>query len=331
MEKTVTTYLDSLDFGLVQSHKNLSMFPLLSSQAIDLEYLLLDEALTENCIEITEIDKGGSVPELKLVNKSEKKVLLLDGEELVGAKQNRIINTTILIAAQTTTIIPVSCCEQGRWSYDSTSFSSHKRVMSPNMRAMKSEQVRCNLAAEESYCADQGAIWDEIEEKATRRNARSGSMAMSEIYEKEKGSIEEYRQHFEIVENQVGALFAINGKVVGFDSFGNQDTFSKVFEKLVDSYALDAIDWFDPEKKTRKVKTAQNKFFDSVRTASDSSHRSVALGKDIRLESSAVTGFALIHDKNILHLSAFARQNGNKENNRSSRLQRFSQRRGRVY
>ena len=38
---------------------------------------------------------GGSVPELKVINKAEIPILLLDGEELVGAKQNRVLNTTM--------------------------------------------------------------------------------------------------------------------------------------------------------------------------------------------------------------------------------------------
>jgi hypothetical protein len=63
-----------------------------------------------------EVSRGGSVPELKVVNKSDRMLLILDGEGLVGAKQNRIVNTTILIAGNTTTVIPVSCVEQGRWS-----------------------------------------------------------------------------------------------------------------------------------------------------------------------------------------------------------------------
>lgn len=41
---------------------------------------------------------------------------LLDGEELVGAKQNRILNLSILVPGQTSLEIPVSCVEQSRWS-----------------------------------------------------------------------------------------------------------------------------------------------------------------------------------------------------------------------
>ena len=63
--------------------------------ASGLEYLLLDEALSKNLMEVVELDNDGSVPELKVVNKSPEMILILDGEELVGAKQNRIVNTTI--------------------------------------------------------------------------------------------------------------------------------------------------------------------------------------------------------------------------------------------
>ena len=54
-------------------------------------------------------------------------LLMLDGEELVGAKKNRVLNVTVLIAAQSDTVIPVSCVEQGRWSYWSQEFGSARR------------------------------------------------------------------------------------------------------------------------------------------------------------------------------------------------------------
>ena len=48
---------------------------------------------------ITEIRSGGSVSALKLLNNSANIVLVADGEELMGAKQNRTANTSESIAA----------------------------------------------------------------------------------------------------------------------------------------------------------------------------------------------------------------------------------------
>jgi hypothetical protein len=80
-------------------------------------------------------------PELKVVNKSDQKILLVDGEGLVGAKQNRVLNTTILIPPKSETTIPVSCVEHGGWSYRSERFGSQSRSMSANLRNRKSETV----------------------------------------------------------------------------------------------------------------------------------------------------------------------------------------------
>ena len=197
-------YLNQVKIGRKQSYKNLAVFPVLSSYSLDLDYLLLDEALLEEVIEVVEVEKEGTVHELKAINKSPRMILILDGEELVGAKQNRIVNTTILIQGNSTTVIPVSCVEQGRWSYDSPRFSSKKRVMSPSLRAMISEQVQFSLRSSGDYRSDQGAIWDEISEKASRRHASSPSMAMAEIYEKDRSSIKEYVRHFRLIDSQVG-------------------------------------------------------------------------------------------------------------------------------
>jgi hypothetical protein len=204
MQEVIKDYLKPAKIGRKQSYRNLAIFPILSPYAAAVDHILLDEALAEGLIEIVEVDEAGSVPELKVVNRSRKKVLILDGEELVGAKQNRIVNITILIEANSTTVIPVSCVEQGRWSYDSPRFHSHKRMVSPGPRAMKVEQVERSVRASGRYQADQRAIWDEISDKAVRMHAESESMAMARIYEKEESKLQKYVNHFRLADMQAG-------------------------------------------------------------------------------------------------------------------------------
>ena len=117
MNSPVKEFLGQIKVGAKQNHKNMTLYCLLSAQEASIDFLTLDEALVREVLIITELTEGGSVPDLKVHNKSDQKVLLLDGEELVGAKQNRVLNVTILVAPQSETIIPVSCVEQGRWSY----------------------------------------------------------------------------------------------------------------------------------------------------------------------------------------------------------------------
>lgn len=79
------------------------------------DWLTLAEA--GDRVRTTEVDDEGSVPELRVANLGDLPLLLLDGEQLVGAKQNRILNMTVLVAAHSEVTIPVSCVEQGRWRY----------------------------------------------------------------------------------------------------------------------------------------------------------------------------------------------------------------------
>ena len=327
MQNLIKKYIDGINLGKMQSYKNLSVFPLVSDYALDLNYLTLDEALEGNAIDVVELDQEGSVPELKVVNNSDTMILILDGEELVGAKQNRIVNTTILIAGRDTVVIPVSCVEQGRWSYDSKKFSSQKRVMSPRMRAGKSEQVKCSLDMSGSFTADQGTIWNDISAKALRMDAESTSSAMSEIYNKQEVSIKDYTKQFTLAGQQIGAAFVINGQVVGMDCFGKPETFEKVFEKLVESYALDAIDTSDSEKSAKLDKDRAARFLQMPATCKVEPHPSVGLGTDCRLESKKVTGFALAHDDKIFHLSAFSRKGIDKQDKSFTRMIRSSRRR----
>ena len=91
------------------------------------------------------------------------------------------------------------------------------------------------------------------------------------------------------------------------DCFGKPETFEKVFDKLVESYALDAIDTPEAEQDSRIDADQATNFVHNPTTCRVKPHPSVGLGTDCRLESKAITGFALAHDDQILHLSAFSK------------------------
>jgi hypothetical protein len=206
------------------------MVPLVADYDNGLDYLTLGEALDAGSVGIREVSEGGSVPDLKVFNRSGKMVLILDGETLVGTKQNRIVNTTILIA-EGDIVIPVSCVEQKSCQYQTRTFHSEQRVMNPSIRIHKAMDVALNLKESGRFRSDQWNIWEEV-----------------------SVSTGEFIRGFVPVDGYVGAVFLVNGRVAGIDAFGKAGTFDKVFRNLVESYALNAVDWVENEALGRGVK-----------------------------------------------------------------------------
>ena len=166
--QVISDRLEQIKVGTKITFRNLTIFPLLNGGGRQPDYLTLDEALAQQSAKVTEVSEGGSVPELKFVNKSDRSVLLLDGEELIGAKQNRILNLTILVPAKQSLVIPVSCVEQGRWSYQSAEFSSAPRTHYATGRAMKMSQVTNSLDTKGERYSDQSTLWTDISQKTSR-------------------------------------------------------------------------------------------------------------------------------------------------------------------
>jgi len=324
----IQSFLENVKLGGKQSHQNMTLFPLLASDAGEPDYLILEDVLTQRLVEITEVNSAGSVPDLKLINKSANKLLVVDGEELVGAKQNRIVNATFLIAGNSEVIIPVSCVEQGRWSYRSSKFASGEKVMPRSMRREHQKVVAMSLNEGVGYRSDQGMIWNELAMKSERMVAHSATGAMADLFEGQKDRLGEYLKAFRLVDCQVGAAFAISGTVVGLECFGHQQTFSKFFPKLVQSYALDALDWLAESGKTQVSVESVRHFLEGVQKAPGKSHPSLGLGENVRFEDVFVTGAALVHEGRVLHLSAF-NYNGHENDGIKIPLQRFSQRKRR--
>ena len=151
MDSVIKNYLLNIELGKPRNFKNMGVIPLSTSINHDPEYITLKEALEKNQLTVKEVSHAGSVPELKVINKAEIPILLLDGEELVGAKQDRVLNTTILLKKKSETIIPVSCTEHGRWLYVSDEFTDSGTVMSPKIRMLKARSVSASLHESRQY------------------------------------------------------------------------------------------------------------------------------------------------------------------------------------
>jgi hypothetical protein len=288
--------------------RNLAVFPLFGSDAGAADYLTLDEALEQKCSEVTEVSEGGSVPELKFVNSGEQPVFLLDGEQLIGAKQNRVLNLSILVAGGRTIIIPVSCVEAGRWRHRTSRFSSDQSVYYAEGRARKMAQVSLSLSSTGQRRSDQSKVWEDISEKSSRFSVASDTSAMSDIFEKEEARLKDYEQSFQVQKGQSGAVFAINGKIVGLDLFDSAETLKKLFPKLLQSYGLDALDHDRGEKSGEKAACGLKDvdgFLKSITDAEAEEFDAVGEGQDVRLSGKELTGAALIVDNRVIHMSAF--------------------------
>ena len=306
--QTITATLDGLQWGEGTTFEGMTVFPLFGDSPDEPDYLTLDEALAGKQARVVEVSDAGEVPKLLFENRGDKKVLLVDGDELVGAKQNRIINLTILVPAHTRIEIPVSCVEAGRWSYRSGEFASAERAMFSRARAAKAEQVTVRMRSTGTYDADQYDVWDNIAACSAALDVDSPTGAMADIYEHHEQRLERYREAFRAQDGQVGALFAIHGKIQGLEIFDSSTTLRHYLERLVSSYALGSLAGRGDAKQATPVPVAQ--FMDGVKGAQVERFAALGEGEDLRLSAEALAGGALIAGERVVHLAAFNLDDG---------------------
>ena len=296
--------LGQLQLGEAASFERLTVFPLLGAPSRAADYLTLDEALEAEQARVQEVSDSGSVPELRFDNLGGRRVLLVDGDELIGARQNRIVNLTILVPAHATIEIPVSCVEAGRWAHHSDEFSSGRRSMYARGRASKMEQVSACMKVSGDHYSDQAEVWNDIDTMACDLDVSSPTSAMADLYEGHEERLGAYRKAFKAEPGQQGAVFAINGAIIGLEYFDSPQPFAHYLDKLVGSYAMEAMLARETDGKA-VTGDAVSGFLQTVAAASGDAYRALGEGEDLRLSDDRVVGGALVADRRVVHLAAF--------------------------
>lgn len=301
----ITETLESLTLGPPTTFLNLTLFPLSGKCDYGRNYLTLREAIRAGSASVREVSEGGSVPELTLENRGQKPVLILEGEELIGAKQNRTANVTILAPAGKTVRVPVTCVEAGRWRYQGRDFTPSEQLHFARGRQNKMASVSRSMQRTGARHANQGEVWEDIAAKSVRMNVNAPTSAMSDVYGAHQTRIDDYVGAFKADADQQGAVFAIGDRVEGMELFDCQQTLAEMLPKLVRSYAIDAIESVRGHRANPTTANAEA-FLAQLRGADFETYPAVGEGTEIRANGAGVIGAGLVAQDRVVHFAAFA-------------------------
>ena len=296
-------------------------------------YLPLEDALKGNLVEVSEQARA-SVPELLAVSQADAPVVLVGGEQVVGGLQNRVLNTTILLAPHVSLRIPVTCVEAGRWSDAAQIYANvepevgtgdtevaQTQPEAPRVRkaraftsdetayaSLRSKHYRAvsgSLAAGGGYLSDQGAVWSEVASRMEVTGSYSPSGAMHALYKtpERANKLRETVAALKRPEGALGFIATLNGRPLGAELFADEALASAYWEKLARSYAVEALDADVVAQETAPA--SQSHLLEDALAAEIQVHPSPGLGEDARLAGVHVTGAGLAYNGVAVHVSLF--------------------------
>jgi len=280
-------------------HEALSVFPLFGPANGRADYLLSDEALAAGAVTVEEVGQTGSVPTLVVTNQADSLVLFLEGEELRGAKQNRVLNTSVLVGARTKTTIPVSCVEQGRWRYTSASFGHSGSHSSSKLRHILKESVSRSAKEGRGHDSDQGEVWKEVSRQMQSLGAASATGAMADTYGAHRQRLDEFTQRLQYVEGASGLAVAVGGKLVSVDLVDKPATCRKVWGRLLTGMVMDALEAGPTEEQLGKEKVQEALV--GLRGVPWQQTQTVGVGEEYRSDTEGRHASALVLDESVIH------------------------------
>ncbi|MBE6487127.1 MAG: hypothetical protein E7Z86_00170 [Methanosphaera stadtmanae] len=303
MTNVIEDNLESIELLDIQQYQNMTVIGLNTPNTRPPDLMPLDVGLSMGLVEITEVDENGSVGQLNVINNAVTPLLLMDGEEIKGAKQNRIINATMIIPAKSQQIIDVSCSESGRWNYNSQTFKHSYHMASSKVRRSKQESVNNSLRTSNQRISNQSQVWDDIESTQASLNIESSTHAQQDTFISLEKDIDNYLKHFPLQQKQNASIIIINNQVIGMELLYNADKYSQYHQRYMESYIIDAITQQD-EHADDNVDAAKlsEEFINRIRLSKIEEYQENNTN-DYRLEDDQITGSFIFYEDNLVNAS----------------------------
>lgn len=291
-----------LEIGAPQRCGPMSLFPLLQTAGTEpRSYICGPESAGR-----LDIHDGGVVSELRAHNRGDRPVLLIEGETLLGAKQDRVLNVSVLLAAGQATTVPVSCVEAGRWGSARPSQLSTRHAP-PRLRERKTRSVIESARRHGGRHSDQAAVWDQVAAYDGAVGALSPTSALRDVQATAAGRVESLTPAVGPARRQVGVIVATDDHPTVLELFDDPVTFEAYWHSLIEGYALDATlsggeDTTTPE--------AAASFLAAARRAPFDTRPGLSLGDDAQAETSDLVATGISWGGQLLHLVCFATAGG---------------------
>jgi hypothetical protein len=219
---------------------------------------------------------------------------------LVGAKQNRTLNVSVLCRPHLATAVPVSCVEAGRWGA-AQAVSRSPRHAPSGLRAAKTRSVVDSVRRASAKRSDQRLVWDTVGAYSARLEAPSPTAALEDVATAAAPDVAALISGLRPADNQRGVIVVCGGEVVTLDLFDKPSTLAAYWDGLLSGYALDALGTEPPAFDTAEAET----FLARALGAAVTETAAVGVGRELHLGDDGLTGGALVWDDALVHLAAF--------------------------
>ncbi|MCU0259102.1 MAG: hypothetical protein MUF56_08785 [Solirubrobacteraceae bacterium] len=300
----MTTLTTPLTLGAPKVAGPLAVFPVFGPAPV-LDYRAFSDAVEHGAF-VKELEHGASVNRLLVGNPTGRALLLYEGEQVLGAQQDRTLDASVLVAAGAQLEVPVSCVEAGRW--DDRRRDEHFRPAphadDPSLRRAKREAADRNAARGLRERPEQSEVWQAVGARLDHFAVASPSAKFGDLFEQRAGHIDALADDIEPEAGQVGALACVGGEPVALDVVSRPDAFAALHDRLVRGYALDALAVRHPRGEVADPEVAGT-FFARALGAARRPAATPGLGEAHALVDRRVVGSTLTHEGELIALCAF--------------------------
>jgi ARG and Rhodanese-Phosphatase-superfamily-associated Protein domain len=221
--------------------------------------LTLAEALNKGVVRVSET---GNVNALAIENLGGEEIFVQAGDIVKGGRQDRTLMVSLLLPPKSGRIPVASfCVEHGRWSPRK---GEDSRTFATSADTVPSKELKLAMQAPLPSAAGQPAtetsirqrmVWDKVKAAqdrlsiATGTNVRAPASASSlqlaleneKLGDARKAYVAALKSAGETGDDIIGFVFAINGKLNSAELYFSNGLFRKMWPKLLDASAIEAI------------------------------------------------------------------------------------------
>ena len=232
VSREISSLFGALRTGPPQHLGELALVPLLLD-APGPDAQLLEEGIRAEHTSVVEVSARGDVNSVRVHHSGPKLLLLVDGEEVTGAKQNRVFNASFLVPAGEPVEVPVSCVEARRWAHQSPAFEASERTMTSRSRARKLQRVSRSLMTRGAYDSNQSAVWEDVDDYLETTGVSSRTAALADGFRARARQVDADLSQIPHEPNQVGIAALHGRKLVSLDLFGSSSLYARAHAKVL--------------------------------------------------------------------------------------------------